>query len=419
MSTATKPKQEYLAAGEADRQDRGRQDHPGANGEQSGQNERDRKDRLRNKAGKDFTGVSTPSDLMAAAQSFLFNDSDDPTSFTNTFQFWDSLPKYASDHLNSLEDIPKGTEIRFTHHGEPLILKQSPGTYEKRARALKDKDERWVTRYPAHREKVVEMALMKIAAEEGGIYSEDKGGNEKSPYGVKFSVRQVSAIAKEIGHSMNHTQVVEAIDVLTSCTIEISSENGRAKSKGTILSNYACTNEHGSADNSPDAQWVVFFNPLVANAINTATYRQVNIRHFCNLKSFGINIVERLFNLATNISPDHPHRFSYSELKVTTSGLNYSRARDGIAYLEKEIKKLVDRGILHGYEKEAITGRNGKNRGRLSIIDAKFTLIPSDVLVKECKRANRRQSLVEQRINLTPRLRSERQKPASQLALKV
>lgn len=400
MPKAGKPAQEYLAASSGAAEDEGRVT-------------------LRTVSGKELESVRNPADLLTASQAFLFNDTEDPANFTNTFQFWDSLPKYASENLNSMEEVPKGTEIKFTHHGEKLTLKQTPGSYERRGRAFKDQEDRWVTRFPGLREKVVEMALMKIAAEEGGIYSDTKGGNEASPYGVKFSIRQVRAIAKSLGHTMNYSQVVEAIDVLTSSTIEISNDNGRGKSKGTILSNYACTNESGNADTSPDAQWAVFFNPLVANAINTATYRQVDIRRFCNLKSFGINILERLFNLATNISSAHPHRFTYLELKTTTSGLNYRRARDGIAYLEKEISKLVDRGILHGYEKEPITGRIGNNRGRLSIIDASFTLIPSDDLVKECKRANRRQALVEQRINLKRSLRSDRQKASEQLTLKV
>lgn len=397
MPAARKPPQDYLSA------DRRKEDIT----------------TLRNKAGQEFMGITSPADLLTASQAFLFNDTDDATKFTNTFQFWDSLPKYASDHLNALPEVPKGTEISFSYHGEPLILKQSPGTYECRGRQAKEGGERWKTRFPAHREKVVEMALVKFAAEDGGVYSDMKGGNEHSPYGVKFSIRQIRDVARALGSSMNHRQVVEAIDVLTSSVIEVSSQHGKGKSKGTILSSYACTNPTGNADTTPDAQWVVFFNPLVASAINTATYRQVDIRHFCNLKSFGINIVERLFNLATNISPDYPHRITYSELKSATSGLNYARARDGVAYLEKEIKKLVQRGVLHDYEKELITGRAGKNRGRFAIIDAAFVLVPSEALVKECKRANRRQSLVEQSINLTPRLRGERQKPEAQLKLKV
>jgi len=401
MPTSGKAAQEYLAAS------------PSAAESESGGT-------LRTISGSELEVVRGPADLLTASQAFLFNHSEDPTHFTNTFQFWDSLPKYASENLNALEEVPKGTEIKFTHHGEKLTLKQTPGNYERRGKSFKGSEDRWVARFPGLREKVVEMALMKIAAdEEGGIYSDSHRGNDASPYGVRFSIRQVRAIAKSLGHTMNHPQVVEAIDVLTSSTIEISNDNCRGKSRGTILSNYACTNESGSADTSPDAQWVVFFNPLVASAINTATYRQVDIRRFCNLKSFGINILERFFNLATNISSAHPHRFTYLELKATTSGLNYSRARDGIAYLEKEIKKLVERGILHGYEKEPITGRIGNNRGRLSAIDAVFTLFPSEGLVKECKRANRRQALVEQRINLKRSLRAERQKASAQLTLKV
>lgn len=343
---------------------------------------------------------------LAVFKSFLYNQSTDRQSISNAIVFWDWLPKYANEAANSSDDLPTAVKTQFSYSGQRFDFTQFPGT----CRDHSKKGEQWMRRYPGIKEQAVELALMKIASDAGGICHLEQGQRQ---YGVVFSIRQLRRELEAMGHSYNHRQIVESIDILTSSEFLLESPNGKAVARSRIFSEYQAATAKGKARHSPEAQWRVYFHRVVANAIESAQYRQYDMTRLHSRRSYGVTLVKRLI-FSTNLSSSSPLRVLYSELQETSSGLNFSRPTDGIGRLEKEIKSLQADNTLERYEKKVIKKRSSVT-GRPVVVDAEFKLFPSSELVTEIKASNVRQLHVEKSLSLTPRTRQERQMKLSLL----
>ncbi|AJY53295.1 hypothetical protein [Halomonas sp. KO116] len=344
--------------------------------------------------------VDTDQFPLAVFQSFLYNQSADRQSISNAIVFWDWLPKYANEAANAEAKLPNAVESQFSYAGQRFDFTQFPGT----CRDYSQRGEAWMRRYPGIKEQAVELALMKLASDIGGICEVDQGQRQ---YGVVFSIRQLRRELEAMGHTYNHRQIVESIDILTSSEFLLESANGKAVARSRIITEYQAATAKGNARHSPEAQWRVFFHRVVAKAIESAQYRQYDLTRLYARRSYGITLVKRLI-FTTNLSSCTPLRVLFSELRETTSGLNYSRVTDGVSYLEKEIKRLQSDRTLASYEKRVIKQRS-EGSGRPVVVDAEFLLYPSNELVAEIKASNARHMNVEKALMLSPRTRQERQ----------
>ena len=344
---------------------------------------------------------------LAAFKSFLYNQSDDRQTLSNAIVFWDLLPKYANEKLNQLpkNEFPNAVECSFSYLGQRFTLTQFPGTTrDYNVKSQHREDEPWVRRYPGVKEQAVEIALIKLASEAGGVCDTQQ---MERRYGVVFSIRQLRRELEAMGHSYNHYQVVEAIDILASADFILNIQGGKAVSRDSIVSSYEAITHEGVARTSPEARWRVLFHQMVARAIESAQYRQFDLSRLCSRKSYGIQLVKRLI-FAYNISPDNPVVISYLELQETASGLNFAKTSDGVRRLEQELKRLQKEHVFSHYVKDPISQAGAKG-GRPALVDARFTIYPGASLVSEVKAANRRHSRVEQELKLSPRMRKERQ----------
>lgn len=337
---------------------------------------------------------------LSVFKSFLYNQSVDRPQLSNAIVFWDLLPKYVNDGFNSATEVPPAVERYFTYSNQRFKFTQFPGTTQN----YRLKNDIWITRYPGVREQYVELALMKLATEDNGVCDDDSG---EVQYGVMFSIRQLRRVLERMGHEYNHYQVIEALDILTSSNFILETAGGEKGKRSHILTEYEHASEAGSSRQAPDTRWRVFFNRVVAKAIDGAQYRQFDLTRLYSRRSYGIHVVKRLI-FTSNLSEANPLTVRFTELQETTSGLNYARTSDGIAYLEKEIKRLKNEGVLTHYDKEVVKSR-GPSAGRPAIVDAVFSLYPSAALISEVKASNVRQMRAEQELQLSPRTRKERQ----------
>ncbi|MGP9797030.1 hypothetical protein ACT3UJ_06695 [Halomonas sp. 86] len=345
---------------------------------------------------------NVPKDQIALAtyQAFLYNQSTDRISISNAIAFWDWLPKYANETVNSEKKLPTAVKSKFSYGGQRFDFTQFPGTCRDHTKP----EAPWVVRYPGIKEQAVELALMKLSAESGGFCQVEKGTRE---YGVVFSIRQLRRELEAMGHSYNHYQVVASLDLLTSSTFLLESESGNQAAKSRIISEYQAASNEDNARHAPEARWRVFFHRVVANAIESAQYRQYDMTRLYARRSCGVTLVKRLI-FATNLAPHAPLRIRFTDIRETTSGLNYARLTDGVNSLEKEIKRLQKDGTIDRYDKQLIKKRS-TDTGRLFLEDAEFYLYPSNDLISEIKAANVRQSNAERELSLSPRTREQRQ----------
>lgn len=343
-------------------------------------------------------------------KALLYNRPDEREVLSNAISIWDVLPRFAGERLNQEEVLPDTFECEFELGGERCKMVLTPGTsYRMRSEpglntptVEAGSSER---RYPGGREQAVEQALIKIACDQAESM-ELEGG--ETVYQVSFSIKHLQDVLATFGSKYKHTQIREALDILSTSIMTIYDRRGIHIRRRPMLPGFDCISPDGKATKNPQAQWIAQLHPIVASSIRNAAYRQFNLSQFQGRKSYSAYLLKQIVLHATNISPSIPHRVVYSELRQLTSGLNYKRPRDGIDYLEREIKRMVESGCLTHYQREDRRAQQ-RGAGRPAIADATFHLYPGKTLIADIMAASKRQELTEQQLKLPRTKRSDRQ----------
>lgn len=317
---------------------------------------------------------------LSLFQDFLCNTPDQRDNYSNTIELWDGIPKYHVSRLQMKQlRTPEGhlpTITREFRHGDRRFK------IEIRPARIKVDDQTTLEYYPSAREELVEDALRKIAAEQS------HGFLDRSESGVVFSLDQLRRELSDRGHPMPYPQVVEALDIMASCSIKVTSLDDASDYQSPVLTSLTRVTRKQYLEN-PSRKCVAMFSPLVTQSITQVTYRQYDY-HTMMQHRFQISryIHKRLAHNYINAAYTHPYAMLYSSLK-RDSGLlqEYSRERDAIAKVNEALDELKTNGVLSYYTKEVRT--EGPRR---TIVDVKYELIPSMEFVSGIKAANKRQT---------------------------
>lgn len=340
-------------------------------------------------------------------RAMLYNKADDRELISNAISIWDVLPRFAAERLNQKEQLPDTFESEFELGNERCKLVLTPGTsyrMQHKNNKLSVEPGSSTRRYPGGREQSVEQALIKIACDQAEAKKLEDG---ETVYTVGFSIKRLQDVLRTFGSTYKHSQIREALDILSSTMMTVYDSDGIHIRRHPMMPGFDCISPNGRANTSPTAQWVAQLHPIVSNSIRNAAYRQFNLSQLCGRKSYGAYLLKQIVLHATNISTEIPHRIRYSELRQLTSGLNYARPRDGIDYLERELKQMVSTGCLSHYQREDQRVKKAGG-GRPAIVDATFILYASPDLITQIKRASRRQEITEQHLLLPRSQRSQR-----------
>ena len=154
-------------------------------------------------------------------QSLLFNTDDERDQLSNAIDLWDSVPRYSISRQAMTKARINGCflqrhETTFQHRGRTYTRIISP------ARVI-DHDGQERDYYPSATEELVEDSLRKLAIEQQAGYFDKP--NYRS--GVIFTLYSLREELKRRGHARSYQQLVEAINILSHCVIDI---RGRLKS---------------------------------------------------------------------------------------------------------------------------------------------------------------------------------------------
>jgi hypothetical protein len=337
----------------------------------------------------DFKGSQL--DLFRA---FLCNTGDERNQLSNTFDLWDSVPRYAISR-QQMDKIRKQKGFLSLQH---ISFQYRQRPFEVRIQAARIYDEKTKTEtdyYPSANEELIEDALRKIAAEQRHAFF------DKSNYrsGVVFSLHMLREELKRRGHARSYQQIVLSLNILARSTIEIITKDG-LNGEGFTISGYfsglaAVSRNKLAAD--PDAKWIVQFHPLVTQAIDTLTYRQFNYAQMMSHQTQLARWLHKQLSLKfTFASLTSTFDIRYSTIKRDSALLNsYSRERDAIAALDAAWNELKTSGVLMKIEKKEVRGSRNK------LEDVNYTLTASLDFVAEMKAANKRENLaVHKQIDL-------------------
>jgi len=322
-------------------------------------------------------------------RSFLCNTDTERTRLSNTFDLWDSIPRYSvSRQQMDKERKARGfldlMEIDFQYRGTPLqVVIQPARVREKKESTTKDY-------YPSANEELIEDALRKIATEQ---YS---GFFDKPNYrsGVIFTLYMLREELRKRGHSRSYQQIVLSLQILARSTIEIRTSNG-ADGEGFTVNSYfsglsAVSKNKLSED--PNAKWIVQFHPLVTQAIDALTYRQFNYGQMMSHSTQLARWLHKQLSLKfTFASIATPFEMRYSTIKRDSALLEgYTRDRAAVSALDAAMEELKTSGVLMSYKKETILAARNK------IKDVVYILYPSVDFSQEMKAANKRKLIAEE-----------------------
>lgn len=316
-------------------------------------------------------------------RSFLCNDNE-RDQLSNTFDLWDSIPRYAvsRQQMNKIRE-EKGflplQHISFQYRQKP---------YEVRIQAARIYDEKTKTEtdyYPSANEELIEDALRKIAAEQrNGFFDKP---NFRS--GVVFTLYMLREELKQRGHSRSYQQIILSLYILSGSVIDMRSvESKEAFQRYSYFSAMTAVSRQ-KLEQDPDAKWIVQFNPLVTQAIDTLTYRQYNYAQMMSHQTQIARWIHKLLSLKfTFASLAAPFEIRYSTIKRDSALLSsYKLERQAIAALDTALNELKTGSVLIKVAKNEIRGSRGK------LEDVVYTLTASMTFIAETKAANKRENL--------------------------
>ncbi len=330
---------------------------------------------------------STQLDLF---RSFLCNTDGERDQLSNTFDLWDSVPRYAvsrqqMDKLRKEKGFLSLQRTAFQYRQRPFEIRiQAARIYDEKTKTETDY-------YPSANEELIEDALRKIAAEQRNAFFDKP--NYRS--GVVFSLYMLREELRRRGHARSYQQIVLSLNILARSTIEIITKDGK-DGEGFTISGYfsglAAVSKHKLAED-PDAKWIVQFHPLVTQAMDTLTYRQFNYAQMMSHTSQLARWIHKQLSLKfTFASLTTPFEMRYSTIKRDSALLNnYTRERKAIESLDIAWNELKTNGVLMKFEKNEVRGLRGK------LEDVVYILTPSLDFISAIKAANKRENLAAEK----------------------
>jgi len=330
----------------------------------------------------DFTGQQL--DLF---QSFLCNTESERDRLSNTFDLWDSVPRYsvsrqAMDKMRKAGMFSQLLNIPFNYRGRELAATIQPAW-------IQDKEGGVTGYYPSANEELIEDALRKIAAEQNYGYFDKP--NYRS--GVVFSLHMLREELKKRGHTRSYQEIILSLRILARSTIEIATtdgKNGEGFSINPYFSGLSAVSR-SKLDDDPEAKWIVQFHPLVTQAIDAVTYRQFNYAQMMGHKTqLGRWLHKQLSLKFTFASLTTAFEMRFSTIKRDSALLEgYKQQRQAVVALDNAFEELKASGVLSSIQKSEVRGARAK------LEDVVYTLTASREFSSQMKAANKRQSLGE------------------------
>lgn len=320
-------------------------------------------------------------------RTFLCNNENERDRLSNTFDLWDSVPRYTvsrqqMDKIRKTKGFLDLHQIDFNYRGTAMkTIIQAARVFDEKTGVSKDY-------YPSANEELIEDALRKIAADQQTAFFDKP--NFRS--GVVFTLYTLREELKKRSHTRSYQQIVLSLQILASSIIEIRGEgktNGFAKS--AYFSGLSAVSRNKLIDD-PAAKWMVQFHPLVTQEIDALTYRQYNyaqmMSHSNQLSRWLHKQLSLKFTFASILTP---FEIRYSTVKRDSSLLEgYGLGRKAIAALDASWDELKSVGVLMKVDKKPVLGARGK------IEDVVYTLTPSSDFSAEMKAANKRKQIAEE-----------------------
>jgi hypothetical protein len=312
------------------------------------------------------------------------------TSESRTLDFFDAIPKYPFSVTTAIERAER-IQAPFTLRGKKYVAEILPAQ-------IKDGEtgeERLV--FPGGREELVERALRFIAVQQIAktkLTSDVQTGRQAVT--IFFSLSMLRRHLEQLGHGYKLSEIKEALDILADTRIAVEEETietktgrqRRTRDYASILTHYTASTIEG--DHTGEETYIAMtFHPAATAAILQLAFYPINQLRVGKLK----RPLARW--LTTRMS--HNYRQATKRGFVRNEGYHISlktilderglpreaRLRDNLKSVREALTEMRQRCILSkmllSHEKLIYA----PSKGRPKIVDAIWTLYPSQELVDE------------------------------------
>lgn len=343
---------------------------------------------------KKLTPKAFENTQLSLFQNFLVNTDEERSQLGNTFDLWDSIPRYSVSRQTMNKMRSADGNLKLLKHDFHYRTKKFRAVIQPAKIEVPNASGELVEMdfYPSANEELVEDALRKIATDQ------QQGFFDKDDYrsGVTFSLHALREELKRRGHTRSFQEITMSLRIMAKSNIEIIDTSGTGE--GVALSNYlpalaGVTREDLNADAS--AKWVAQFHPLVTRSIDELTYRQFNyhkmMAHDAQLARWLHRQIVLKFTFA-QLGRTFEMRFSTIKRdSAMFTGYAEGSTRLAVKALDDAFQELIPHVIMI-LDKKVIRGDRNK------ILDVVYSLSPSHEFVKAVKASNKRLTLAEERL---------------------
>lgn len=338
-----------------------------------------------NSNGKIIALVRTQPQQLRLFQTFL-PEEEPGEKYSNTIEFYDAIPKFVSNP-RMIEKMREGGKYlplldrTFVHRGEVYKATIRPAR-------LKDRHGCEKEYYPSLREELVEEALRKLACDRlKGVYLDDQAG-------VQFTMYELHRELKDRGHDFARMSLVESLRICSESYLRVIKDNGELILGSSIFPMLLFGRKNEWLQHPKDTRCYVQFHPLVTHCISHLSYRQFDYSGYMSyVHRLARWLHKRLAHNYTQAGLLNPYTIRLSTI-VRDSGMHQSaRPHNNVREVEKALVELETRKILLSVTREEERG------SRRSLLDIKYTMLPTIEFVKEVKKANMRSAVLAKNIS--------------------
>jgi hypothetical protein len=337
---------------------------------------------------------------MDLFRNLLCNSVDERDCLSNTFDLWDSIPRYVvsrqlQEKWRKADKFPPLYEVSFKYRGRQLTATIQPAS-------VKGRDGVTRSYFPSANEELIEDVLRKIAAEQGNGYYDPRDRRS----GVVFTLHMLRKELERRRHGRPYHDIVLSLEIMARSVIITNTSDGQEgdfKSNSLYLNNLFRASKEKLAED-PEAKWSADFHPFACQALDDLSYRQFNYARLMTHRNQLTRWLNKVLCLKyLNASFVNPFEMRLSTIS-RDSGLlkGYARHRDVLGAVDAAFNELTSCSppLLGGSpDKELVRGARNK------VVDVIYTLRPAREFVAEVKAASKRLSVSEESLGIGSRSR--------------
>lgn len=304
--------------------------------------------------------------------------------YSGTIELYDMVPKYYHGDLEKIrtkDGFLKSLTRDFVYRNNNFTIRITPAQVE-----TKDGEKSF---YPSQREEIIEDVLRKFATDPNrNNFLDDR-------LSVRFTLYELWKELKNIKHSFHYGEIIEALNILRKCNIEIKTTNNRGKImfSSSMFETFGVVDENNikysfsdSVDEPEDDNYskkivyFVRFNSLVSDSIKNGDWRLLNYTQSMRLrKSVSRWLFKRISHMFMYNKIELPYNIKLSTIIRDSGMTEYESLRFNFSQVQKCLDEMVEIGSLERYTVEKIFSEERKNK----IADVKFLLYLSQSFISD------------------------------------